>query len=339
MDKNTENQTITMDDIARLSGVSKPTVSRALANSPLVKEHTREKVLKIAREYGYAVNRNAQKLRSKRTNTVAVMLDFPSHSQSRIRDPFVFELLAGISEALSVREHDLLLRLQNLQHVNEYKDMIQSKSVDGFVFLGQGTRDSLLIKLAKAQIPFVVWGAARKHAQYCTVGSDNYAGGRLAAEHLISKGCKKILFVGDTTHVELRQRRNGLHDRCNDEHSAPLVVDLPISDFSYDASYSGAVEYIGRTNELPDGIFAYSDTAAMAFIVAMREANIGIPEDLHLVGYNDSPASEQFYPALTTIGQDIYLAGNLLVEKLIQLLDGAKPKSSVLPTKLIVRKT
>ncbi|MDH5216011.1 MAG: LacI family transcriptional regulator, partial [Gammaproteobacteria bacterium] len=85
---------VTMDDIARLAKVSKPTVSRALSNSPLVKDATREHVLEIARKHGYAVNRNAQKLRHKRTNTIAVSLDFRSHKQNHISDPFIFELLA-----------------------------------------------------------------------------------------------------------------------------------------------------------------------------------------------------------------------------------------------------
>lgn len=92
-----------MGDIARLADVSKPTVSRVLNNSPLVGAKTRDHVLQVARAHGYAVNRNAQKLRQTRTETIAVVLDFGSHRHGRIADPFVFELLAGVSEALSVR--------------------------------------------------------------------------------------------------------------------------------------------------------------------------------------------------------------------------------------------
>ena len=90
----------TMADIAELANVSKPTVSRALSNSPLVNEATRDHVLAVAAEHGYAVNRNAQKLRHKRTNTIAVSMDFRSHRENHISDPFMFDLLAGVSEAL-----------------------------------------------------------------------------------------------------------------------------------------------------------------------------------------------------------------------------------------------
>lgn len=108
-DRPSRSMAVNMGDIARLANVSKPTVSRVLSGSPLVTAETRERVLEVARANGYAVNRNAQKLRQLRTDTVAVMLDFGSHREGRIADPFIFELLAGVSEALSVRNQDLLL--------------------------------------------------------------------------------------------------------------------------------------------------------------------------------------------------------------------------------------
>ena len=95
---NKEKRSKTMGDIARLANVSKPTVSRALSNSPLVNPKTRDHVLSIAAEHGYAVNRNARKLRQKRTNTIAVSMDFRSHQSNHIADPFMFDLLAGVSE-------------------------------------------------------------------------------------------------------------------------------------------------------------------------------------------------------------------------------------------------
>src|SRR3546814_17020736 len=100
----------TMRDIARIANVSMPTVSRVLSDSPLVTGETRRRVLEVAQAEGYAVNRNAKKLRQSRTGTVAVMLDFASHRPGAIGDPFIFKLLAGVSEALSIRNQELLLR-------------------------------------------------------------------------------------------------------------------------------------------------------------------------------------------------------------------------------------
>ena len=108
-----KKRAITMDDIAALAKVSKPTVSRALGNSPLVNVKTREHVLAVARQHGYAVNRNAQKLRHNRSNTIAVSIDFQSHQQNHVSDPFIFELLAGVSEALGELNQDLVLTAQS----------------------------------------------------------------------------------------------------------------------------------------------------------------------------------------------------------------------------------
>jgi len=110
---NRDKPAVTMADIARLANVSKPTVSRALSNSPLVNAATRSHVLAVANQHGYTVNRNAQKLRHKRTNTVAVSMDFDSHRQRHISDPFMYDLLAGVSEALGDRSQDLLLCAPN----------------------------------------------------------------------------------------------------------------------------------------------------------------------------------------------------------------------------------
>src|SRR5688500_701691 len=138
----------TMHDIARLANVSMPTVSRVLNGSPLVSVETRDRVLEVARAQGYAVNRNAQKLRHTRTNTIAVMLDFGSHHHGAIGDPFIFELLAGVSEALSIRNQDLLLSPPGLDDARAFRDFFQARGADGFIVLGQGKRDAMLRALA-----------------------------------------------------------------------------------------------------------------------------------------------------------------------------------------------
>ena len=141
---------VNMGDIARLANVSKPTVSRVLNDSPLVSKETRERVLDVARAQGYAVNRNAQKLRQLRTSTIAVLLDFGSHRRGRIGDPFVFELLAGVSEALSIRNQDLLLSPPGLTDAKKCVDLLRARAADGFIFLGQGGREPMLRELARS---------------------------------------------------------------------------------------------------------------------------------------------------------------------------------------------
>jgi len=326
-----------MADIARIAGVSKPTVSRVLNNSPLVTAKTRERVLQVARDHGYAVNRNAQKLRQTRTDTVAVVLDFGSHRAGRIADPFIFELLAGVSEALSVRNQDLLLSPPSLTDAQSYADLLSAKAADGYIFLGQGDRRPLLRDLARADLPFVVWGAVDQHEPYCGVGSDNRLGGRLAAELFVKRGARRWLFVGNTAHREIELRFEGLREVA-DQHPDISVDCLPVDSMSYNATFASAAALIER-EKAPDAVFAFSDTAAMAVIAAFRKAGLSAPRDYALCGYNNIPPAADFTPAITTIEQETHIAGAILVEKLMQRIEGTRPKSTMLPTTLIVRET
>lgn len=327
-----------MDDIARLAQVSKPTVSRVLNNSPLVTAEKRERVLAVAREHGYAVNRNAQKLRQTRTDTIAVVLDFGSHRSGRIADPFVFELLAGVSEALSVRNQDLLLSPAGLSDARSCADLIRARTVDGFIFLGQGDRDPLLRDLARTGLPFVVWGAVYPDEPYCAVGSDNQLGGRLAGDLFVKRGAKRWLFIGNTAHSEIRLRFEGLRAAADKANAGVMIEQLATEHMAYSTTYRAAKQWLSD-NQPPDAVFCFSDTAAMALVAAFREAGLQAPRDYSLCGYNNIPPAADFTPAITTIEQETHLAGAILVEKLMQMIEGGRARSTMLPTRLIERDT
>lgn len=326
----------TMEDVARIAKVSKPTVSRVLSGSPLVSAETRERVLAVAREQGYALNRHAQKLRRERANAIAVVLDFGSHRQSAIGDPFIFELLAGISEALSVRDLDLLLSPSGLETVEGFVDLYQSRGADGFIVLGQGTRDALLQKVARKNIPMVVWGAVNEASGYCAVGSDNVLGGRLAGEHFLAHSRRRWLFVGDCQHEEIRLRFDGLRSIAPEDQQIDV---LSIESMAFSAIHDRANAYLMDCISRPDAVFTFSDTAAMAVIGAFSKEGHLTPRDYSLVGYNDIPPAAHFTPSITTIAQKTGVAGALLVEKLMQALDGCRPRSAMLPTQLVIRQT
>ena len=334
----------TMADIARLANVSKPTVSRALHDSPLVTDKTKRHVLAVAQKHGYVVNRNAQKLRRARTDTIAVVLDFKSHRQGRISDPFIFDLLAGVSEALGQRNQDLLLCSPGHSGTRSLRAIVGSKGADGVIFLGQGARGDELFELAGAGVPMVVWGAVREGLPYCAVGSDNLLGGRLAGDYLLGLGRRRFLFVGDTEHWEIQLRRRGLSEAIAAAGWPVVVDDLVLDDFSYATSYDAALALVrtqgGHPESFPpDAVFACSDTAAMAFINAFREAGLTVGEAVSVVGYNDIPLAAHFNPPITTIHQDVHTAGALLVDKLMAVIEGEQPPSVTLDTRLIIRQS
>jgi len=328
-----------MDQIARLANVSKPTVSRALKDSPLVKPATKRKILDIARRHSYSVNWNAQKLRTNRTNTVAVVMHLPPQTSESASAPFFFQLLNDVARGLWIRRHDLLLCSPDVDDVYHYEMMISSKRADGIIFLGQGPGDKWLRDLARTRVPFVVWGAAGEDGAYCTVGSDNLKGGRLAGERFLELGRRHVLFVGNRAHPEMQQRRQGLEGALRLADPAAQVRDLEIPDFTFETGYSAMTDFLAGGTSRPDAIFAGSDSVAMGVIVALREAKLEVPAQVSVIGYNDLPIAQYFQLPLTTIRQDTHEAGSLLVEKLFQIFDGGRPSAARVPTKLVIRQT
>lgn len=327
----------TMMEIARLAGVSTATVSRALHNSPLVVDETRARILDIAERHGYAINRSAQNLRRKRTNTIIVVVDFPSLPGYRISDPFHFEALTHIVNALAAREQDVLLVAP--PKGNRYASMLAGKGADGMILLGQDGQPEVMRELVQARVPFVVWGAQASDAPYCVIGSDNARGGDLAAERFVALKRSRALFVGPRHHAEIDARRAAFRSGLRRRSKSVVVGDLVIGDLSYQAAREAMDRYLAEGNPRPDALFAASDTIAIGTMASLRKHGVDVPGDCHVIGYDDSPIAQYHVPALTTIRQDTALGGTQLVESLMQIVDGAKRPSIVLPTGMVVRET
>lgn len=327
-----------MDDIARLAKVSKPTVSRVFKDSPLISPETKKRVLEIARRHGYSVNWNARKLRTNRANTIAVVMHLPPQVSETAAAPFFFQLLNDVASGLWIRRHDVLLCAPESDDPYAYESMIASKRTDGFIFFGQGPGDQWLRNLARTRVPFVVWGAADERAAYCTVGSDNRKGGMLAGKRFAALGRRRVLFVGNRAHPEMAQRREGLERGLATGSGAAEISDLDVADFTLETAHRAMATLLAQGGR-PDGIFAGSDSVGMGAILALRDAGLAVPADVSVIGYNDLPMAQYFQPPLTTIRQDTHQAGSLLVEKLFQALEGVRPESATVPTTLVVRGT
>jgi DNA-binding LacI/PurR family transcriptional regulator len=217
--------------------------------------------------------------------------------------------------------------------------MLASKGADGFIFLGQGAGDGWLKELARTDVPFVVWGAVDDRPHYCTVGSDNRKGGRLVGERFAQLGRRRVLFLGARSHPEMGHRRDGLEEGLRAAAGKARISDLDIPDFTFETGFAVGRRLLDDRAAMPDAIFAASDSVAMGLIVALREGGVDIPAEVSVIGYNDIPAAAHFILPLTTVRQDTQQAGSLLVEKLFQLLDGARPRSTKLPTELVIRQS
>lgn len=327
---------VQMADIARLSGVAISTVSRALAGSELVTEKTRLRIVELAQSLNYAVNAGAQNLRLKQNNTVAVVVPYGSKGGQDFSDPFFLSLLGGIAEACNKLGYEMLLSSINPERVDAIAQPYWTGRAMGIVSLGQNHHHAQLNTLAMRGVPLVVFGAKLPQDLYCTVGSDNIAGGAMATGHLLAQGARNIVFIGDPDTPEPGQRYEGYlqaHRQRGLEPHPALCRKLPFVRAQIEADMAALL----RDGPAFDGIFAGSDVSAMAAIHVLLRHGKRVPEDVAVVGYDDIVLAQHAQPALTTVRQCVDVAGTALLDALLRQVNGERTPSVLLPTTLVQR--
>ncbi|WP_263587750.1 LacI family DNA-binding transcriptional regulator [Sphingopyxis sp. GC21] len=319
----------TMADIARELGVAKITVSRALSDSPTVKESTRRLIRDTAERMGYRLNISARNLRQQRTRTIAVVIEMaPSHDRL-MSEPYPLSLLGGIMQELTAAGQNMVLTTIELfaQH---------PPSADGVILLGQGVHDDAAAAIEATGLPYVVWGAAHGPPGRVVVGSDNRAGGGLAADYLRARGRRALLFLGETQHGEVEDRLQGFADALKGSDAA--VIERIACAFTAAAGRE-AIDRLLAKGTAFDGVFAASDAIAMGAIEALQARGLSVPGDVSVVGFDDSPGAAIVSPKLTTIRQDWAVGGELLAKKVLDLVAGKGADSRAMSVELVARES
>jgi DNA-binding LacI/PurR family transcriptional regulator len=332
---NKTSRTDTIADIAREAGVSKSTVSRALNDSSLISIETKDRIRAIAHDRQFQMNDPARRLSLGQSHVIA-LATYEVMNDS-LADAFMLEIISGLSTALHAQMYDLLViqaAPTDSDWVNRYYG---SGRVDGFVVLGSSCVKRHIDRLVGSAAPFIVWGMAPGQYTYSSVSGDNFAGGRLATEHLLRTGHTRIAFIGGMVgEGEVEDRYRGYAAALE---AAGLDVDEELVTYGDWSAASGA----GAMSSLLDGaaqvdaVFATSDLMAIAAIDVIRERGLRVPEDIAVVGYDDISIAGHCDPPLTTVRQSGRLAGRLLADALVQNLhSGAITKVSI-PAELVVR--
>lgn len=327
---------ITMAELARLANVDVSTVSRALNNSPLVKENTKAEILRIAEETGYAVNASARNLRRQSTEVIGMVVPVRPESGQTISDPFYLEMVGAVSQAASERGYDLIISVPKGEEQIAEQRLLRTGKADGLIIIGQAGRSNRLEALGPLSRQVVVWGGQIGQGNYTLVGSDNREGGRLAADHLLSLGHKRILFVGPSELPEVRLRLDGFEDG---HRARGVEIDPALRlnvEFGGESAFQEMVNFI-ETGPDFDAVFAASDVLAMTAIMALQSKGRSVPEDIPVMGYDNVGQAALSTPPLTTIDQNIARGGELLVDLLLRKLNGEEVESQLTPTRLIVR--
>jgi len=330
----------TIADIAKLAGVSKSTVSRALNDNPLINEETRERIKAIAREHQFEVHQGARCLSLNRSNTIALIIPIVHKPEEHlITDPFFVELLRGIMYGISGLEYDLLIGQPRKHDPNEIQRYVGSKRADGLIIIGCHWYIKQISVLNEHQnFPIIAWGG-NPGQNICSVDCDNVTGGRLAVGHLLKLGRKRIAFIGGTPdESEVIARYQGY---VRELQNAGFEVDpklVAYGDYTSRAGYEQMLTLLQQNSDI-DGVFACSDLMAIGVMEALREQGRQVPRDVSVVGFDDIPLAEHCSPPLTTIRQNIAKAGEVLVRNLVQYLTDGIITRTILPVELVIRKS
>jgi DNA-binding LacI/PurR family transcriptional regulator len=324
-------------ELARMAGVSAGTVSRALAGKELVNTQTRERIQAIAREHGFRPNQMASRLRTQRTGLIGVVIPLGHESRQHISDPFFMTLFGWLADELTESGHDLLLS-RVIPGDHDWLDrIVDSGMLDGAIVIGQSDQSDVIDRVAERYQPLVVWGSFRDEHRHCSVGTDNRAGGRMAAQQLIDQGRTRLAFFGDSHGPEIADRLAGAEDAVR---AAPgVTLRAFATPLSSDQMPDRIVEHIEALHGEIDGIFAASDVIAMGTLRILHERGVRVPEEIAVVGFDDLALAVQTVPRLTTVRQDIAGGAKALVSTLMRRIAGEETSSTILAPKLIVRES
>lgn len=331
------SSSVSMSDIARIAGVSESTVSRALNNNKLISEKTRKKIQKLADSLNYKFNESARNLRLQKSHTVSAVVNPVIYEENAPFAPYINELINHIADTLSLHRYGLLYSGNAVAKKDWSSYLLNSKRADGVIVIGQGTDDTPLRRFQQQGNPVVVWGTPYEGTPYCTVGSDNQRGALLATQHLLSLGRRHIIFMGDIASADNYARYQGYKQALQKYSPRLSVHHLNIAD-SASAGYQ-SIHEIREKRITVDAILTATDNIALGVTKALQQTGLQVPQDISIIGFDDTPMAPYLTPALTTVRHNIKDGGELIAESIIKLIDQQPVQSSNLPVELVIRES
>jgi LacI family transcriptional regulator len=325
----------TLDDVAKLTGYSRATVSRVVNGGP-VAAATRERVLAVLKTSDYRPNVAARSLASGRTGVVGIVMHVAA--ELSFSDAYFAGLLAGISEQLSDQSLGMMLWLGNRTKEETLDQIVGMGMLDGVIVTADTKDDPLVDELRASGMPTVLIGHRRADSDASYVDIDNEGSAEIATNHLLAVGRRNIGHItGRRDSVSGDDRMLGFERAMR---KAGLNTDglIVVGDYTPQGGYVGAKELIATG---VDAILCGSDYTAVGALRAIKEAGLSVPGDIALVGFDDLDFAATMDPPLTTIRQDIGEIGHEAARSLINLIGSpdSGPRRSLLPTEIVIRRS
>lgn len=327
---------VTIKDIAKAAGVSPSTVSRALNDSPLIRESTKERIKRLAAELGYERNELAQGLVKGRTRALGLLVP-------DVTNPFFAEITKGVEDAAQDRGYGVILCNTGDDPERElaYGLLLRRKRVDGQIITSVALEDPFLLRLSRSKTPFVLVSRRSRTVDAPFVAVDDRRGAELAAEHLMELGHRRIACISGPKDVEPGKVRAEAFVRCLASHGVKVSRGwVRHTDFTWEGGERAAMELLSSRRR-PTAIFAANDLIALGVLVAAHKLRLAVPGYLSVVGFDDIAYASLPLIELTTVAQPAYEMGHLAAEWLMDVLEGKRRRKlrKRMRPKLVVRKT
>ena len=330
----------TIHDIAKKLNLSASTVSRALQNNHVISVATRNLVKRIAEEMGYRPNIQAANLRTRRTNTIGIIVPL-------INRHFFSSVISGIEEIAYSRGFAVTISQSNDKLEKECKiaQTLFANRVDGIILsIGMETNSYDHLKLfSERNIPMVFFDRIIDEIDAHKIVVDDFGGGFKATRHLIDQGAKNIAHIGGPLHLKIYENRQKGY--CDALKEAGLKVNntLIVNNSLSREEGTMAIGELMQNEIKPDAVFCANDTTALSVIIYLKANGIKIPEEIAVVGFSNEPFSEVVTPSISTVKQPGFLMGQKAAQLIIQqiLHDNENPvfQTIVMPTELIIRES
>src|SRR5438874_2532224 len=326
---------VSIYDIAKKARVAPSTVSRALEDHPRIGAETKKRIQALAQEMGYIPSTVAKSLAANKTWTIGMVL-------ATISDPFMGRVVEGVEQAAIEAGFNVFVSTSQNDRQREMAviKMLQRRRVDGIIIIASHLFEQYPRFFDRSRIPIVVINEQQPGENMHFVMVDDVHGARLAVEHFLALGHRRIGYVGVTNRPKSNQYRlKGYQDALE---AAGIALDPTLiftSNTIEDHAKRGEASLEPLLAAGATAVFCFNDTTAMGLLAACYRHGISVPDNLSVVGFDDIYMASYTMPPLTTIRQPRFELGQRAMQMMLNFLDGKEPENQIVPTELVVRQT
>lgn len=339
-------------EIAKLAGVSRSTVSRVINNYSNVPEKTREKVLKVIKEYDYVPHASARMLAGSKNRVIGLfIIDLMCKADGLkniiTKSPYYLEFTSSVIEMASEMDYTVLVHIiHTVDGYEKIKECFYNKTISGGIFIGQNDGDESIKAIINKGYKVLLVDQSIKHNdetynKCMIVNADNYNGAYNATKYLIDMNHKNIAHItGGTAKFSSNDRIRGYKKALED---SGIKVDQELiinSEFVENAGYDAAKKLLNKNINFT-AIFASNDKIAFGAIKAIKEAGLKVPEDISVIGFDDIESAKYFTPPLTSIRMELVKMADIATKSIIESIENDSKFSPkyVVPVTLVERKS